>query len=213
MAADLQGSNKGAFELDEDLMFQYQPALAANSRVGALADAPEQPITAAELTALVILGASAAFWSAFIRLPLRIPGSSLAYAVLPIAVGFAVVPRKLAGTTMSASAVLTASIMTATGFNSFGIGAMTSLLAIGPLLDLAVTRMRSGWRLYAGFVAAGVMANLLAFSLRGGSKLFGFDAPGLRPLDDWLSQAAVTYLLAGGLAGLLNAWAWFRWQE
>jgi hypothetical protein len=191
-------------------MFQHQPALAGNSRVGTITDAPDQPITAGELTALVILGASAALWSAFIRVPLRIPGSSLVYAVIPMALGFAVVPRKHAGTVMSASGIMTAALMGVTGINSFGVGATASLLTIGPLLDFALARAREGWRLYVGFGLAGLGANLIAFAFRGGSKLFGFDAVGQRLFDDWLSQAAVTYVLAGGVAGLLAGGCWFK---
>lgn len=191
------------------MIFEPHPALAGTSRVGTIAES-SQHISTGEIVTLVILGVSAACWSAFIRIPMRIPGSSLMYAVLPIALGFAVVPRQLAGTAMSASAVLAASLMTVTGVNHFGVGAMTSLLAIGPLLDLALARARTGWRLYFGFVSAGVAANLFAFSLRGGSKLFGLDAPGLRPFQDWLSQAALTYVLAGGVAGLLSAACWLR---
>jgi hypothetical protein len=38
-------------------------------------------------------------------------------------------------------------------------------------------------------------------------------ALGRRLFSDWLSQAAVTYVLAGALAGLLSAACWFRMRR
>jgi hypothetical protein len=182
---------------------------AGNSRIGSI-DQLSGDLSNAEIAVLGLLGVTAALTSAYLRLPLRIPGSSLVMAVLPIGLGLALVPRQLAGTTMAASALLTATVMDASGIHRFGAGALTSLVAIGPMLDLALARARSGWRLYLGFVAAGLAANVLAFAVRGVFKLFGFDGPGTRLFDDWLSQAAVTYVLAGGFAGLFSGACWFR---
>ena len=90
-------------------------------------------------------------------------------------------------------------------------GATTSLLSLGPLLDIAVRRARPGWLLYAAFGAAGLEANLLAFLIRGGAKMSG--AVGLRPLSDWLSLAPFSYAACGLIAGIVCGWIWFRSGE
>jgi len=194
------------------MVFEPNPALAAASRVGSLGQLNGH-VSALEVAALVLLGVTAAVTSAYVQIGLRIPGHSIVMAVLPMAFGFAVVPRQLAGTAMSTSAMLTAALLTASGAHHFGVGALASLTAVGPLLDLALARARGGWRLYLGFVLAGLFANVLAFSVRGGSKLLQLDAPGTRVFSDWLSQAAVTYVLSGALAGLLSAACWFRMRH
>jgi hypothetical protein len=194
------------------MLFEPYPALATDSRVRSFGQLDDR-VSTLEVATLVLLGVTAAVTSAYVRVGLRIPGQSIVWAVLPMAFGFAVVPRRLAGTTMSASAMLTATLLTASGGHRFGAGAMASLVALGPLLDLALARARSGWRLYLGFVLAGLAANVLAFSSRGGSKLLQLDAPGTRLFSDWLSQAAVTYVLSGALAGLVSAACWFRMRD
>jgi hypothetical protein len=190
-------------------MFERNPALAGNSRIGPIGELGDD-VSWLEVATLAFIGLIAALTSAYVRFGLRIPGSSLAMAALPMAFGFALVPRQLAGTTMSGGALLTATLMDASGAHSFGVGALASLVSIGPLLDVTLARARGGWRLYLGFVLAGLAANLIAFMIRGGSKLFAFDAPGRRLLDDWLAQAPITYLLTGAFAGLLSAACWFR---
>jgi hypothetical protein len=170
-------------------------------------------VSTLEVVTLVLLGVTAAVMSGYVRLGLRIPGHSIVLAVLPMAFGIAVVPRQLAGTTMSVSAMLTAALLSASGVRYFGVGAMASITAVGPLLDLALARARGGWRLYLGFVLAGLAANTVAFSVRGASKLLQVEGLGRRLFSDWLSQAAVTYVLAGALAGLLSAACWFRMRR
>lgn len=194
------------------MAFETNPALAADSRlrsIGRLGD----DVSALEVATLVLLGVTAAVMSSYVRLGLRIPGHTIVLAVLPMALGLAVVPRQLAGTTMSVSAMLTAALLSASGVRYFGVGAMASITAVGPLLDLALARARGGWRLYLGFVLAGLAANMIAFSVRGGSKLLQVEGLGRRLFADWLSQAAVTYVLAGAIAGLLSAACWFRMRH
>ena len=170
-------------------------------------------VSTIEVATLVLLGVTAAVLSAYVRIGLKIPGHAIVLAVLPMAFGFAIVPRQLAGTAMSASALLTAALLSVSGARYLGGGAMMSLTAVGPLLDLALARARGGWRLYLGFVLAGLAANMLAFSVRGGSKLLQLDAKGTRLFADWLSQAAVTYVLSGAIAGLVSAACWFRMRH
>ena len=96
------------------------------------------------------------------------------------------------------------------GAGALGLGAMTSLLLTGPMLDLALWRAKPGWRLYLGFALAGLATNLVAMAVRGGQKVGGLDSIHGRPLADWLPVAAGTYALCGALAGLISALVWFQ---
>src|SRR5690606_21832762 len=109
-----------------------------------------------------------------IEMRLQIPGSAILKVVLPMAMGLALVPRHGAGCVMGAAAALTAGGLKWGGFGGegFSAGAMTSLIATGPLLDLALHRVSGGWRLYAAFAAAGLASNFLAFIVRGATKAF-----------------------------------------
>jgi hypothetical protein len=88
---------------------------------------------------------------------------------------------------------------------------MTSLLATGPLLDVALRWGRGGTRLYVAFVAAGAASNALAFVVRGTAKALAVSGlAGGRAFGGWWPQALATYAAAGVVAGLISAGAWFR---
>ena len=125
-------------------------------------------VAAAELATLLLLGAGAALATTFFKLPLRIPGSAIVWSIFPTALGIALVPRRGAGTIISATALATILALGAGGARTPGPGAAASLTLAGPLLDVALLAARTGWRLYAGFVLAGLVANLIAFAARGG---------------------------------------------
>lgn len=167
-------------------------------------------ISRAEVITLLCAGAAAAAMTGLIRLGLRLPGNSIVFAVLPIALGFALVPRRRAGVIMAGGAFSTAGVLSMTGLAHYGTGAMTSLCLIGPLMDLALAGAGSGWRLYVGLVAAGVAGNLAAFLQRGASKVLLLDGAGTRPFATWWPQASVTYTVCGAAAGLLAAMLWFK---
>jgi hypothetical protein len=169
-------------------------------------------ISAAELAVLLMAGSAAAAATGLISMGLRIPGSSIVLAILPIAFGFSVVPRRLSGLVMSGSALGTAGALTAVGVAHYGVGALTSLCLTGAMMDAALIGAKPGWRLYVRFVGAGVASNLIAFVQRGGSKLFALDQPGTRVFAEWLPQALVTYVLSGAVAGLIGAGCWFAFR-
>ncbi len=186
-------------------------ALHDSARVPSLA-AVGRRLSALEVVTLLAAGAAAAFAMAYVRLGLRIPGHAILLAVFPMAWGLALAPRRLAGSVMSAGAFATAWALASTG-TRFGSGAFVSLCLTGPLLDVALARARRGWRLYLGFVTAGLAANLLAFVSRAVTKLAGAELPGMRPLAGWWSQALVTYTLCGAVAGLVSAAFWFQLRD
>jgi len=189
--------------------FRVRDGLLEAARIPPIARAQER-ISTVELLLLFLCGAAAASATGFIRLGLRIPGHASVLAVVPMALGLALAPRRFAGFIMSAGAFGTANAFTLAGLTSYGTGAMVSLCLTGPILDFALVRARGGWRLYARLVLAGIIANLLALTSRGTSKLLGFDLASMRPFATWWSQAAVTYTLCGAAAGLIAAACWFH---
>jgi hypothetical protein len=174
---------------------------------------PLHRISAIECLLLLICGASSAAAIAFIKLSLGIPGHSIVLAAVPMALGMSLAPRRFSGSMMSIGALGTAWSLTQFGGVRFGSGAFASLLLLGPIMDVAMSRARSGWRVYALLVVAGVITNVLALGSRALPKFFGFDLPGARPFDSWWLQASITYTLSGVVAGLLGAFCWFQFSE
>jgi hypothetical protein len=172
-----------------------------------------QRISTAELMLLLTCGAAAAVSVAYVKLQLRIPGHSIVLAALPMVLGLALAPRRLAGSVMSVGAIGTAWLLSAAGGASYGSGSSVSLLLIGPMMDVAVRHARGGWRVYAALVLAGVGTNLLALGSRAAFKVLGLDAADARPFDSWWLQASVTYTLSGVIAGLLGALCWFHLKD
>jgi hypothetical protein len=111
---------------------------------------------------------------------------------------------------MSAGALGTASAFGLTGLAHYGSGAIVSLCLMGPMMDLALAKVRNGWSLYFGLVAAGIGTNLMAFGSRAISKLMGLDLASMRPFGLWWSQAIITYTLCGAAAGLIGALCFFH---
>lgn len=188
------------------------PQLQRAARVPSLAGNPAAPISLLEAATLLLSGIAASALTNLLRLHLGIPGSSIVYAAFPLALGFALVPRRGAGSVMTASALLANLAFALAGARLDGVGAQTSLLLTGPLLDLALYRSGSGWRLYAAFIAACTASNGLAFLVRGAARALGMRGASMGGggLTTWWSHAIWTYALAGLLAGLISVAAWFQ---
>src|SRR5262249_48252713 len=152
-------------------------------RIPSLARA-DRTVSIAELLALILMGASATVISALGEFQLRIPGHAILRSVFPMALGLAMVPRRMGGCVMGGSALLTGMLIPLAGSRAMGPGALASLSLTGPLLDLALWSAASGWRLYLGFVVAGLGSNLIAFSVRGGARLLGLGGGGGRGGSD-----------------------------
>jgi len=168
-------------------------------------------ITGSELGTLVGIGVIAAAVSTLVDLHLKVPGHAILKVIFPMSAGLALVPRRGAGTVLCVSALATALSLRFAGFggSGLGFGALTSLTAIGPLLDWTLRHAKSSRSVYVGVMLAGLGANLAALLVRGTLKGFGLEHAGGRPLSIWLGQAAVTYTLCGIAAGLLSAFVWF----
>ena len=183
--------------------------LLASSRV-AVWTASVDRLRFGELGILIGAGITAALAVSCLDFGLRLPGHAILRAVFPMALGLSLAPRRLGGVVMGVSACATTLLLKFGGGSSPGIGALTSLCVIGPMLDAALWRAKSGWSVYLCFALAGCLTNLVAFAVRGAGKLAGLDALTKRPLADWVSTASWSYLLCGVVAGLLSAAIWFR---
>lgn len=188
------------------LKLPRHPGLFATTRLRQMtSDALAAP--AADWMLLISFGAIAAMSSACLDLGIRrIPGHAILRVVFPISLGLALVPRRGAGTVMGSSALFTAILLRMSGIQSegLGFGALASLLATGPILDVALRRANGGWKTYVLFAVAGLSSNVMALVTRGVAKATGFEQPGRRPLGEWLSQASITYVLCGLAAGLIS---------
>jgi hypothetical protein len=91
------------------------------------------------------------------------------------------------------------------------MGASTSLLLIGPMMDLALWTAKPGVRLYLSFALAGFGANLVAFLVKGAGKSAGLPGAGGRAMESWLPVAVISYSVCGLLAGLISAFVLFHW--
>ncbi len=195
------------FELDQRLRDAARiPAVAGGHRRLALA----------EIAILLATGALASLLTNVWKPSLGIPGSNIVFVAFPVALGFALVPRRNAGLLMTAGALTTNAALWMAGVRLDGSGAQTSLLLTGPLLDLALRHFSAGWRLYAAFVMACAGSNLLALLVRGATRTAGLRGSGLgggRTIESWWQEAVWTYPLAGLAAGLISVAAWFHFRE
>jgi len=192
-------------------LFALRDGLAAAGRLHPLAKDQDR-ISAYEMLLLFACGVVSASLIAFVRLGLRLPGHSIVLSMIPMALGLALAPRRFGGFVMSAGAFATAAAYTGAGLAQYGSGAFVSLCLLGPMMDLALTKVRGGWHLYLGFVLAGISTNLMALASRSTGKLLMID-PGTRPFSGWWSQAVLTYSLCGALAGLITALCFFQFRK
>jgi hypothetical protein len=194
-----------------DSFFGVRHALAAAGRIQSESRIRER-ISFSEILALLFCGIVSASLIGFVRLGLRIPGHSIVLSMIPMVFGLALAPRRFSGFIMSAGALATAAAYTGAGLAQYGAGAFVSLCLMGPMMDLALTKFQSGWRLYLGLVLAGVATNLMALGSRSASKLLGLD-PGTRPFGSWWTQAILTYSICGAIAGLVGAICFFHFRN
>jgi hypothetical protein len=173
----------------------------------------KENITASEIVLLLLFGTASAAAVGFIRTGIRFPGNSIVLAMLPMVLGLALVRRRNSGFVMGAGAFGSAAMFGMFGLAHYGAGAFVSLCLIGPILDLALNRARSGRWLYIGLVLAGIGTNLLALASRGMAKLLGLDIAGMRPFGTWYIQASMTYALCGAIAGLIAAFLFFQFRK
>ena len=189
--------------------FAPQSSLRDSSRLPAISLAAG--ITVAEFACLLTCGALAALAIGLLHLRLHMPGHAILRGALPMAMGLALVPRRWSGIITAIGAGATATVMSAAQIGTFPATSMLSVFALGPIMDLAVLDKSNGWRLYIRLVAAGALANLLAYALRMAGFQLSIETGGGGQLDQFTwPTLLVSYLLCGALAGFIGAVAWFR---
>ena len=187
--------------------FAAKQNLQSASRIPGLA--ADTVISAREISSLLACAVAAALAVGLIHRSFGVPGIAILRGLLPIALGFAIVPRRSAGTIMSIGAA--AAVMTAAQFGEFQVPALVGTLALGPVLDLALAGRPQGWEIYLRFaVAPGIAANLAAFSAKFVAIYFGLHLPGSGRVTHFWSLAMVSFILCGAVAGLISAAIWFR---
>lgn len=172
-------------------------------------------VTLTELAILLCYGVLAALAVAWVRLPVRLPGHAILYAVLPMAAGLAIVPRHGSGCLMSIGAVAGALIAQALPFGGLQPAALVGVLALGPAIDLAQRSNATGWHIHARFALAGLAANVLSWGARYGLAMAGIAGGSRGGGQGFLSfwpLALLTFALCGAMAGLLSAAIWFRFR-
>ncbi|MEJ2110164.1 MAG: hypothetical protein P8Z37_09680 [Acidobacteriota bacterium] len=172
----------------------------------------KERISLSEVAMLLLFGVAAAAAVGFIRTGLRFPGNAILLSMIPMVLGLAFAPRRNAGFIMGTGAVGSAAIIGGLGLAHYGSGAFVSLCLLGPVMDFALKRAKSGRWLYLGIILAGIITNLLALFSRGFGKLVGL-APGTRPFGTWYLQASMTYVLCGAIAGLIAAICFFHLRK
>jgi hypothetical protein len=189
-------------------VFAAKTSLRSASRLPNLSHTAD--VSAKEIACLLACGALAVLLVGLVHIPLRMPGHAILNGVLPMSLGMAIVPRRSGGIIMAMGAGLAAAAMSWGGFGRFQPAAVLSILALGPVLDVATAGRPQGWLLYVRFASAGAIANLLAFALRFGTSLYGWDLPGSRQFATFWSIALLSFILCGAAAGLLSAVISFR---
>ena len=184
--------------------------LAPTTRLPALPGTREQRISAAELLVLALAGVTAACAASFLTLGIRVPGHAILYATFPMALGYAVSPRRGSGTLMAVWAGVIGLLLVLADLGRRPLAAFVAVVALGPMLDLAAHRGRSGWRWYVAFATCAIVANWLAFLTRAASAQFGLDLAGSREFLGFWPMAFASYTACGLAAGLMSAAAWFR---
>jgi hypothetical protein len=167
-------------------------------------------IGAASTVVLLSCGVAAALSTTLIDLHLRMPGHSILKAVWPFLVGMAIAPRRGAGTIMSMGSLGTLIALSSFGLRK-GMGGSTSLLLLGPCLDLALLHARPNLWIYLRFALAGLAANGAAFAVQMTAKSLGLSLGGGKDVRTWVSFALLTYPLFGFVAGLISGLVLFHW--
>jgi hypothetical protein len=164
-----------------------------------------------EVAILVAAGVVAAVAVALVAPGMRLPGSAILRAGVPLAVGLALVPRGGAGTIATFGCLVGAGILSLLGVGRWQPASLVGLVALGPALDLVLAgQPPSGVWLYGRCAVAGALANGLAFAVRVGTAAAGLEGGGGRMLARLGPSVLVSFLVCGLVAGLIGGLVAFR---
>jgi hypothetical protein len=167
-------------------------------------------VTAAECVILLAAGAASAAISLTIG-GFRVPGSTVLQAVLPMAAGLAMVPRRGSGLVMGSTALACGTAMA--GFSAWGIphvnpSELARLFLLGVCLEVGPARARDSRWIWVWFIVAGLAVNLVGFAVKMAFAQAGFEGFGGRGLA-WPVRLA-SFAVCGAVAGGISAVIFFR---
>jgi hypothetical protein len=161
--------------------------------------------SANEMGILIASGALAALAMALVHMNLRLPGHAILKPLLPIMLGLAFVPRRFGGCIAGLGAAATAGLLLMGGWGEIHASAMTSLVLLGPALDVAAGGVHSRAVLIARCAAAGLFANLAALGVKLVAAPLGWESGGGRGFAALWPFGILTFVGFGLLAGALSA--------
>jgi hypothetical protein len=162
-------------------------------------------VTARELSVLAVAGGLAALAMAMVHLNLRIPGHAILKPLLPLTFGLVLVPRRAAGCMIAVTAAATTAVLAFGQWGELQLPALTSLVLLGPALDLAARGTHSKGAFLARFALAGCAVNLLAMGSRIVAMALGFSLGGGRGFAALWPFSLFSFVACGALAGILSA--------
>lgn len=193
-----------------DSLARWNGTLALASRFGSPAREGER-ISVREIALLLVAGMTAAVAVAVVAPGLRLPGSAILRAGIPLAAGIAFVPRRGAGTVTAIGGLCGWAVLSATGIGRWQPASVVGLVALGPVIDVLLFRNPpSSLPLYLRFAIAGMVANGLAFAVRVLTAWSDLDTAGPRPRIAFGPATLASFLGFGLAAGLLGAIVAFR---
>jgi hypothetical protein len=160
---------------------------------------------------LILLGSGAA--SAVMALFIRgwgIPGSTVLQALLPMAAGLAVVPRRGAGATMGAAALVTGMLLGGLGVRPANASTLVRLFLLGACLEAGPLKSDKPGRVWPWFVAAGLAANVLGLGAKALFAQLGAEGWGGHGVFAFWPWRLLSFAACGALAGGLCAVVFFR---
>ena len=160
-------------------------------------------ISAAEIGIVLASGALATLAMALVHLSIRVPGHAILKPVLPVAFGLALVARPAAGSLAGLGALASAIMLLVGGWGEVHASALTSLVLLGPALDLAERGAHRGTEFIIRGAAAGLVVNLAALGVKLLAAPLGWESGGGRGFAAVRPLGIFTFAICGILAGAL----------
>ncbi len=167
-----------------------------------------------ELICLLALGSLSMVLVSWWHPQLRIPGSAILRASLPMLIGVAVFPRARSGLLLSLGATLCYGLLLGLGVRVANASAASAVVVFGPLLSTFLTcRPSTRFPLYLRCALAGGFANGIAYLVRF-QFMSSFDAWGITSFASQFGNTVfLSFLLCGLLSGLVFAPFVFKFES
>jgi hypothetical protein len=167
-------------------------------------------VTPAEVALLVGAGVASAILSLMLD-RWGIPGSTILQAILPMAAGLALVPRRGSGAVMAATALATGLVLLGIGTLHITPSALSRLFLLGLCLEIGVARVEKQRGVVLWFILAGLLTNLLGFGVKALGAQVGLEGLGAsRGMFSTFPLRLTSWVLCGAVAGAIAGLVFFR---